>query len=92
MKAAYYEQTGPAEHVIVVGDLPDGGVPGQSVLVAGGAGAVGHHAVQFAHLLGARQVITTLSSPVKAELARMAGGRGDRQAQRERRERLAVLP
>jgi len=23
MKAAYYEQTGPAEHVLVVGDLPD---------------------------------------------------------------------
>ena len=28
--------------------LMDGGVPGQTVLVAGGAGAVGHYAVQFA--------------------------------------------
>ena len=53
--------------------LTDGGVAGQRVLVAGGAGAVGHYAVQFAHLLGARQVITTVSSPAEAELARMAG-------------------
>jgi NADPH:quinone reductase len=53
--------------------LTDGGVAGQRVLVAGGAGAVGHYAVQFAHLLGARQIITTVSSPTKAELARMAG-------------------
>jgi NADPH2:quinone reductase len=53
--------------------LTDGGVAGQRVLVAGGAGAVGHYAVQFAHLLGARQVITTVSSPAKAELARRAG-------------------
>ncbi len=53
--------------------LTDGGVAGQRVLVAGGAGAVGHYAVQFAHLLGARHVITTVSSPAKAELARVAG-------------------
>ncbi len=53
--------------------LTDGGVAGQSVLVAGGAGAVGHYAVQFARLLGARQVITTVSSPAKAKLARAAG-------------------
>jgi NADPH:quinone reductase len=53
--------------------LTDGGVAGQRILVAGGAGAVGHYAVQFAHLLGARQVITTVSSPAKAELARVAG-------------------
>lgn len=53
--------------------LTDGGVAGQRVLVAGGAGAVGHYAVQFARLLGARQVITTVSSPAKAELARSAG-------------------
>lgn len=50
-----------------------GGVAGRSVLVAGGAGAVGHYAVQFAKLLGASQVITTVSSPAKAELARAAG-------------------
>jgi NADPH2:quinone reductase len=53
--------------------LTDGGVEGQTVLVAGGAGAVGHYAVQFARLLGARQVITTVSSPAKAALAAAAG-------------------
>lgn len=53
--------------------LTDGGVAGQSVLVAGGAGAVGHYSVQFARLLGALQVITTVSSSAKAELARAAG-------------------
>jgi NADPH:quinone reductase len=53
--------------------MTDGGVKGQRVLVAGGAGAVGHYAVQFARLLGARQVIATVSSPAKAELARAAG-------------------
>lgn len=53
--------------------LTDGGVEGQRVLVAGGAGAVGHYAVQFARLLGARQVITTVSSPAKAALAVAAG-------------------
>lgn len=50
-----------------------GGVAGKSVLVAGGAGAVGHYAVQFAKLLGARQVIATVSSAAKAGLARDAG-------------------
>src|SRR5262245_4610546 len=50
-----------------------GGVEGQSVLVAGGAGAVGHYAVQFARLLGAAQVIATVSSDEKARLAREAG-------------------
>jgi len=53
--------------------LTDGGVQGQRVLVAGGAGAVGHYAVQFARLMGARQVITTVSSPEKAALAGAAG-------------------
>lgn len=51
----------------------DGGVAGQSVLVAGGAGAVGHYAIQFARLLGARQVIATVSSPQKAQHAMAAG-------------------
>jgi NADPH2:quinone reductase len=51
----------------------DGGVAGRSVLVAGGAGAVGHYAVQCARRLGARQVLATVSSPAKAELARQAG-------------------
>jgi NADPH2:quinone reductase len=48
-------------------------VAGKSVLVAGGAGAVGHYAVQFAKLLGARLVIATVSSAARAGLARDAG-------------------
>ena len=51
----------------------DGGVAGKSVLVTGGAGAVGHYAVQMARLAGARQVIATVSSEEKARLAREAG-------------------
>lgn len=50
-----------------------GGVAGQRVLVAGGAGAVGHYAVQFARLLGARQVIASVSSAHKAQVALEAG-------------------
>lgn len=53
--------------------LTDGGVAGQSVLVAGGAGAVGHYAIQFARLLGARSIIATVSSPQKAAHAMAAG-------------------
>jgi NADPH2:quinone reductase len=49
------------------------GVAGQRVLVAGGAGAVGHYALQFARKLGAVQVVATVSSDAKAELARTAG-------------------
>ena len=45
---------------------------GQTVLVAGGAGAVGHAAIQLARWAGAR-VITTVSSAEKADLARAAG-------------------
>ncbi len=51
----------------------DGGVAGRTVLVAGGAGAVGHYAVQMARLLGARRVIATVSNAQKAGLARQAG-------------------
>lgn len=51
----------------------DGSIEGQSVLVTGGAGAVGFYAIQFARLLGAARVIATVSSPEKAELARAAG-------------------
>jgi NADPH2:quinone reductase len=58
-----------ALHATLVG----GGVNGRSVLVAGGAGAVGHYAVQFARLLGARQILATVSSPQKAVLAKAAG-------------------
>lgn len=50
-----------------------GGVRGQRVLVAGGAGAVGHYAVQMARLAGAAQVIATVSSPEKAAIALEAG-------------------
>ncbi|MES2936383.1 MAG: NADPH:quinone reductase [Pseudomonadota bacterium] len=53
--------------------LMDGGVAGKTVLVAGGAGAVGHYAVQMASQLGAARVITSVSTPQKAELARAAG-------------------
>ena len=51
----------------------NGGVAGKSVLVAGGAGAVGHYAVQFAKLAGARQVIATVSREAKGALAHAAG-------------------
>jgi NADPH:quinone reductase len=49
-----------------------GAAPGMCVLVAGGAGAVGHHAVQFTKSAGAT-VIATVSSPEKAAAARNAG-------------------
>lgn len=51
----------------------EGGVADQHVLVVGGAGAVGHYAVQLAKVEGARQVIATVSGPEKAELAHAAG-------------------
>ena len=50
----------------------DGPIAGQTVLVTGGAGAVGHYAVQLAKWGGAR-VIATVSSALKAEQARIAG-------------------
>ena len=50
----------------------DGPIVGQTVLVTGGAGAVGHYAVQLAKWGGAR-VIATVSSPAKAEQAQRAG-------------------
>ncbi|HUZ38715.1 MAG TPA: NADPH:quinone reductase [Streptosporangiaceae bacterium] len=50
----------------------DGPVAGKTVLVAGGAGAVGHFAIQLAARAGAR-VVATVSTPDKAELARQAG-------------------
>jgi NADPH2:quinone reductase len=43
-----------------------------TVLVAGGAGAVGHFAIELAKHAGAR-VVTTVSSEEKAEMARAAG-------------------
>jgi NADPH:quinone reductase len=50
----------------------DGPINGQTVLVAGGAGAVGHFAIELAKRAGAR-VITTVSSAEKAALAEKAG-------------------
>ena len=53
--------------------LMDGGVAGKTVFVAGGAGAVGHYAVQMASQLGAARVFASVSTPQKATLARAAG-------------------
>ena len=50
----------------------DGPIAGRSVLVAGGAGAVGHSAIELAKWAGAR-VVTTVSSEEKGALARAAG-------------------
>lgn len=50
----------------------DGPVSGKTVLVAGGAGAVGHYAIELAKRSGAR-VVATVSGPQKAELAAKAG-------------------
>jgi NADPH2:quinone reductase len=50
----------------------DGDVSGQTLLIAGGAGAVGHHAIQIAKYKGAR-VLSTVSSPEKADYVRAAG-------------------
>jgi NADPH2:quinone reductase len=50
----------------------DGPIVGRTVLVTGGAGAVGHYAVQLAKWGGAR-VIATVSSAAKGEQARLAG-------------------
>jgi NADPH:quinone reductase len=50
----------------------DGPITGKTVLVQGGAGAVGHAAIELAKWAGAR-VVATVSSMEKAELARAAG-------------------
>ena len=51
----------------------DGPVAGKTLLVAGGAGAVGHFAIELARWGGAAEVVATTSGPAKAELARKAG-------------------
>ncbi len=56
------------------GALRPGSLKGLTVLVAGGAGAVGHAAIELATWAGA-EVITTVSSPEKEELAIAAGAR-----------------
>jgi NADPH2:quinone reductase len=57
-----------ARHAVAMSGIGEG----STVLVSGGAGSVGHYAVQFAKLRGAT-VITTVSSDAKADLARAAG-------------------
>jgi NADPH2:quinone reductase len=52
--------------------LADGPIDGRTVLVAGGAGAVGHAAIELGRWAGAR-VVTTVSGPEKAALAGAAG-------------------
>ncbi len=58
-----------ALHAVTV----DGGIAGKTVLIAGGAGAVGHYAIQFARLHGAAKILTTISSSEKAALTVQAG-------------------
>jgi NADPH2:quinone reductase len=57
-----------AAHAVAVSGLG----PGNIALISGGAGGVGHYAVQLAKIAGAT-VITTVSSEDKAKLARAAG-------------------
>jgi NADPH2:quinone reductase len=52
--------------------LTPGSLAGLVVLVTGGAGAVGHAAIQLARWAGA-EVLATVSGPEKADLARAAG-------------------
>lgn len=59
-------------HETYPNQLAPGSLVGAVVLVAGGAGAVGHAAIQLARWAGAT-VITTVSGDAKAELARAAG-------------------
>ena len=61
----------PARTAVQAVRLAEAG-PGTVVLVAGGAGAVGHYAVQIAKSRGAT-VVTTVSSAEKAEHAKAAG-------------------
>ena len=57
-----------AYHAVAV----SGAAKGKTVLVTGGAGGVGHYAIQFAKARGAA-VLTTVSSDSKGKLARQAG-------------------
>jgi NADPH2:quinone reductase len=58
-----------AYHAVTI----NGPISGKSVMVTGGAGAVGHYAIQIAKLLGASKVIATISSDEKARHAKDAG-------------------
>lgn len=64
-RALTVHEDGPAR-------LAPGALEGRTVLVAGGAGAVGHAAIQLARWAGAT-VIATVSSDEKAALATAAG-------------------
>jgi NADPH:quinone reductase len=64
-RALTVSEDGPAR-------LHPGALAGKVVLVAGGAGAVAHAAIQLACWAGAT-VVTTISSPAKAALATAAG-------------------
>ncbi|WP_017625856.1 NADPH:quinone reductase [Nocardiopsis chromatogenes] len=66
-RALTVAETGPRR-------LAPGSLQGRTVLVTGGAGAVGHAAVQLASWAGAA-VVATVSSPEKAALAAAAGAR-----------------
>ena len=57
-----------AYHAVAVANVGKG----SNVLITGGAGGVGHYAIQFAKARGAT-VFTTISSEAKAKLAREAG-------------------
>lgn len=61
-----------AAHCLLVRGAGREGLRDRTVLVAGGAGAVGHYAIELAKHAGAR-VVTTVSSEEKGELARAAG-------------------
>lgn len=51
----------------------NGPAGGRTILVSGGAGAVGHATIELARFEGAEQVIATVSGEQKAQLARAAG-------------------
>jgi len=59
-------------HDAVPDRLAPGALAGVNVLVTGGAGAVGHAAIQLGKWAGAT-VFTTVSSPEKGQLAKAAG-------------------
>jgi NADPH2:quinone reductase len=51
----------------------DGRIEGTTVLVAGGAGAVGRSAIELARWAGAARIVATVSNEEKAAIARDAG-------------------
>jgi NADPH2:quinone reductase len=51
----------------------DGPIEGKTVLVAGGAGAVGRAAIELARWAHAGRIVATVSSDAKAQIARDAG-------------------